>query len=61
MTKTQGQLITEHEKNISTLRAGLVSTKAQLKKMKSHHSKEDMQLALEAARTQRDQAIVSAG
>ena len=42
MSKTQGLLITEHVKSNATLRAGLVSTKAHLKKLKAHHSTEDM-------------------
>jgi hypothetical protein len=42
MSKTQGLLITEHVMNNATLRAGLVSTKAQLKKLRVHHSTEDM-------------------
>jgi hypothetical protein len=54
MSKTQELLITEHEKNAKNLRVGLVTTKAQLKKLKICYSKEDMQQALEAARRQRD-------
>ena len=55
-SKFQSLLISEHVKNNKELRADIASTKNQFKRLKTHHTSTEMELALKTAKGKRDQA-----
>ena len=57
-SKTQDLLIGEHVKYNKAMKADLQSTKAKFKKLKTHLSPEEMELALKTAKGKRNYAII---